>query len=372
MLFYALGQGGRQQAQDSLFVYLLFSVMVIILLELFITIFSSTGFASSHTLLTLSAFFFYLLNPLSGVYYFLYIDQLYNGWEKIPKRKGTLICIPMLLNTIFVVMSLFNGMIFTIDATNTYQRGPYFFLVSICGLVYVAGSQLLMLRYKRNSPQHTFPFVIIYPYPVVIASILQVHLEGIEIIGVAMILTMLMIFLHIQNSHANRDFLTSLYNRSLGSQYLQYLFHHKHKDMCIGGILMDINGFKAINDTYGHDLGDKALRLFAKVLNESFSRSWLICRYGGDEFLVFSELESVQELERAVLELQGNLGFFNNQEDLPIPLSVSIGFAVVENATTTSPEEFIRTLDGLMYSDKANHRSVKQVSAAAQTIRLGR
>ena len=366
MLLYVLGQGGRQQAQDSLFIYLLFSVMIIVLLELCIDIFSGTRFTGSHTVLTLSAFSFYLLNPLPGVFYFLYIDQLHNGWEKIPKKMGVLIFIPMMINAVFVCMSLFNGMIFTIDATNTYGRGEYFFLVSICGLVYVLGSQVHIVRAKRNS-NHTFPRVMIYPYPVVIASILQVHFEGMEIIGVSMILTMLMIFLHIQNTHANKDYLTSLYNRSLGVQYLQYLFQHKQKGKRIGGILMDINDFKAINDTYGHDMGDKSLRVFAKILKESFSHNWLICRYGGDEFLVFCELGSRHELEEAVLELRKNLGFINIKNSLPFPLTVSIGFAIVEDSTT-STEAFIKSLDDGMYADKAKYRSMKQVSVASQTI----
>lgn len=244
MLFYVLGQGGKRQAQDSLFVYLLFAIGIIITLELCIDIFTGRTFAFSQSLLTLSAFLFYLLNPLPGVFYFLYVDQLHKHWEKIPKKMGMLVLVPMAINIIFVVLSLSNGMIFSIDARNTYRRGDYFFLVTLCGLIYVFASYVHMLRFRSRYKGHNlrhFPRFLIYPIPVVAASILQVHIEGMEIIGVSLAITMLMIFLHTQNTHANRDYLTSLYNRSLGEQYLQYLYQHRQVGSLVGGIMMDIN-----------------------------------------------------------------------------------------------------------------------------------
>lgn len=89
--------------------------------------------------------------------------------------------------------------------------------------------------------------------------------------------------------------------------------------------------------------------------------------YGGDEFLVFGEFSSVQELEEAVLELQKDLGSFNLKEDLPILLSISIGFAVVEDATTTSPEDFIRLLDERMYSEKEEYHTIQHLSAKTES-----
>lgn len=355
LLYYVLGQGGKRQAQDSLFVFLLFAILVIIVLELCIDIFTGRTYIFSRTILTLSAFLFYLLNPLPGVFYFLYIDQLYNRWERIPKRMGALVCIPMAINAIFVVMSLFNGMIFSIDASNTYRRGEYIFLVTLCALIYVGVSYVHFFRLRMRTKEkrnRQFPKVLYFPFLVVAASILQVYFEGMEVIGISMALTMLMIFLHIQNTHANKDYLTSLYNRSLGEQYLRYLYQHKRKERFIGGIMMDINGFKAINDTYGHDLGDKALRLFAKLLRESFSRSWLICRYGGDEFLVFSEMESPKDLEDAMGKLEMDLAFFNLSEAFPIPLEVSIGWDVVGDSFEGDWLSFIKALDKKMYGNK--------------------
>ncbi len=281
---------------------------------------------------------------------------------------GLLTFIPILVNALFVLLSLSNGMMYTIDATNTYHRGPYFFLVAIWSLLYVIGAQLHLFRQRKLVKKEKFPFIIAYPFPVVIGSILQVHMPEMQILGVSFAVTLLMAFLHIQNSHANRDYLTFLYNRSLGEQYLQYLYQHKREGKLIGGIMMDINGFKVINDTYGHDLGDKALRLFAKALRESFSREWLICRYGGDEFLVFCELESSKASEEALMRFEMDLALFNRRKELPIPLSVSVGHDVVDDSFEGDWISFLKTLDDKMYANKEQYHTQRPNLEEGDTI----
>lgn len=357
MLFYAFGQNGRRQAQDSLFVSLLFSALVLLVLELLINVFLGSDFAGSRAFLTSIILLFYLLVPLPGALYFLYIDQLHKHWQRVPRQMGILVFIPSFLNAIFVLLSLYNGMIFTLVASNRYQRGRFFFLVFLISSLYMIGSYVHLIRRKRKHPAKSFSMVVAYPFPVIIAGVLQIHFEEMKVLGVSLAITLLMIFLHNQNTHANRDYLTSLYNRSLGSQYLQYLFQHKSKEKLIGGILIDFNGFKLLNDTYGHDMGDQSLRLFSKVLHESFSRDWLICRFGGDEFLIFSKLSSKQELDMAIQELQKNLSVFNDKEVLPTPLSISMGSAIVKAKDYDDSQAFISLLDERMYLDKKKYRS---------------
>lgn len=80
------------------------------------------------------------------------------------------------------------------------------------------------------------------------------------------------------------DCLTGLYNRV----YLEFL--HKRacnkKNCWISGIMIDLNGFKQINDNYGHSEGDLALCIFADLLRKSFSEYGVVTRYAGDEFVL--------------------------------------------------------------------------------------
>lgn len=82
----------------------------------------------------------------------------------------------------------------------------------------------------------------------------------------------------------SRDSLTGLYNRKSGEERIgnalsrsqQYLF-----------FMLDLDNFKQVNDIYGHDQGDKVLRMFGKLAMESFRKEDTVCRMGGDEFIIF-------------------------------------------------------------------------------------
>ena len=85
-----------------------------------------------------------------------------------------------------------------------------------------------------------------------------------------MSLSMLIIFLYVQDNLLHVDVLTGLHNRRNLEKYLNVNLRQTQKPKVIGGILLDINDFKHINDTYGHDEGDKALISVAKILKDGF------------------------------------------------------------------------------------------------------
>lgn len=236
ILNYVLGQKGRRQAQDSLFVSLIVTSLVLLILEMLISVFSGRYFSGSRTFLMALILGFYLLIPLPGALYFLYIDQMHNHWQKTPRRMGRSTFIPILVNAVCVLINLSNGMMFAIDATNTYHRGPYYFIAGICSLVYVLGAQTHLVLQRGVIKKENIASILAFPYPVLIGAGLQMYLPGIQIFGISLALTILLSFLQIQNIHANKDYLTSLYNRSLGQQYLQYLYQHKRKGRLICGI----------------------------------------------------------------------------------------------------------------------------------------
>lgn len=360
MLYYVFGQGGKRQAQDSLFVMLLVCALALLSLDFFLIVLSGRVYPASQVVLSLIAFLFYLLTPLPGYFYFLYVDQLDKRWEKIPHKIGLLGAIPLLLNAVIAVYSLFNGMVFSIDASSTYTRGRYFFLIIAINLLYFIGGQVQSLRHLWIKRTKESFYILIFPSPVIVAAFIQVYVEGTEVMLQAFAITLLMGFLHVQNTHANRDFLTSLYNRSICEEYLNHLFQHKDKGKLIGGMLMDIDGFKGVNDEYGHDLGDRCLRLFSQVLKESFPRHWLICRYGGDEFLLFRQLDSIEEMEDALSQFKRNLDAFNREENLPFTLRVSIGKCVDDEIASGDSVSFFKLLDERMYQSKKQSRKMEQ------------
>jgi len=347
-----MGQGGRRQAQDSIFVALLVSTLSIIILELAVDLLSGRTFSGSRTLLTWVTFWFYVVNPIPGALYLLYLDQLRRRWVKIPRGIGFIAFTPLAIAGVLSFISLFDGIIFTIDSNNVYQRGPLVYLVIIADFICMVFGFAYLILYRNDFKQRDFSFFLFFPLPVLVGAFLQANFYGMEVAGISLAITMLVVYLQMQNSHANKDYLTSLYNRSLSEQYLSHLINHRKKNRAIGGILMDINNFKKINDTYGHDLGDKTLRLFSRLLIDSFGGSWFIARYGGDEFILFREGATEQDLEKDLAYFHVLLEHFNAKETLPFSLAVSTGFALYEASKNMNGPSFIKVLDSLMYEDK--------------------
>jgi len=353
ILFYLLSHGGRRQAQDSIFISLLFATLIIIIFELSIDLLTGKTFEGASTLLTIITLIFYVLNPIPGALYLLYLDQLRRKWIKIPKDIGIVVLTPLIITFVLNIISLFNGIIFVIDENNIYQRGNLFFIIVIADFICLIIGFFYMLICYKDFKGRDFSFFILFPIPVFIGSILQAKFYGVELTGISLAITLLIVFIHTQNSQANKDFLTMLYNRNMSEKYLENILSREKKGLAC--ILMDVNSFKQINDNYGHYLGDTTLRHFAHLLEEGFKASWFIARYGGDEFILFREETNQNNLEKDISFFNTLLDKFNSREILPFTLSVSIGAAMYENTNAKDGTEFIKAVDKLMYENKRSH-----------------
>src|SRR5262249_50268070 len=122
-------------------------------------------------------------------------------------------------------------------------------------------------------------------------------------------------------------------------------------------LVMDLDHFKEINDTYGHHVGDRALRDIAAVLRQAI-RPYDICvRYAGDEFIVVlsgcgaEEAERKRvELQKAVVDLQ-----FEARPGRMLPLAISIGASIFPH-DGDSYETLLATADSRMYRDKTRRK----------------
>ncbi|MFR0541640.1 diguanylate cyclase domain-containing protein, partial [Lactobacillus delbrueckii] len=142
------------------------------------------------------------------------------------------------------------------------------------------------------------------------------------------------------------DYLTGLMSRQAFdrdvSKYLE-----KHKGEPSVAALIDIDDFKYINDLYGHDAGDAALKTFAKVLEDNFGQLGKACRNGGDEFAVFLKRTTMTE-GRAIFKkfFRQKLTFSYQGKDYPY--TISLGFAAYPDQGA-SREELLNKADAALY-----------------------
>jgi diguanylate cyclase (GGDEF)-like protein/putative nucleotidyltransferase with HDIG domain len=126
-------------------------------------------------------------------------------------------------------------------------------------------------------------------------------------------------------------------------------------------VVLDLDDFKEINDTYGHHIGDRALRDVAQVLR-AVIRPYDICvRYAGDEFIVVLAGCGLDEAENKRKELQQAIGetVFEARPGMPIPLSISAGSAVFPH-DGDSYESLLAKADSRMYRDKVARKRESQ------------
>lgn len=153
------------------------------------------------------------------------------------------------------------------------------------------------------------------------------------------------------------DDLTGLYNRR-GFQTLAG--HHMKMAERLGRrvshIFVDLDGLKAINDSFGHRAGDVALIETATLLRETFRESDIIARVGGDEFVVLAFESTGPAHEQWVARLTDNLRRRNERPDRRFRLSLSTGIAYYDPDFPCALDELLDRADALMYEQKRAKR----------------
>ncbi|MGD0736082.1 MAG: sensor domain-containing diguanylate cyclase [Terracidiphilus sp.] len=149
------------------------------------------------------------------------------------------------------------------------------------------------------------------------------------------------------------DHLTQLPNRRFVEMSLQTAIseYQVHQD-AFGVMMIDVDGFKAINDTYGHSFGDRALQEAGRTLMGALRPTDVVGRWGGDEFLAILynvNHENLAELARRCVVVMGRTSV-QDAENRRIGLSISVGAALVRPGDTG--EALIERADELMYKSR--------------------
>ncbi len=155
------------------------------------------------------------------------------------------------------------------------------------------------------------------------------------------------------------DELTGLYNRRYFDRHLTVMLGKAHaQDRDLAVMLLDVDHFKAVNDTHGHDVGDAVLKELAQRLRRNIRGVDLACRFGGEEFVVLmpdtdhKQAESVAERVRTAMAERP----FEVGSVLKLSLTVSVGVSLNEQDRDT-PEMLLKRADIALYRAKREGRN---------------
>ncbi len=173
-----------------------------------------------------------------------------------------------------------------------------------------------------------------------------------------------------------RDALTGLYNRGFLDHYMETAFAEsaeRREPLSIA--FTDLDKFKNVNDTYGHQVGDQILAATANILNANVRSSDIVARYGGEEFIIVfpnSGSELVNTICQRIVE-----AFQNTRHDVGAPdditVTISVGMATQgENRTFKSIADFIDAADKALYTAKLQGRNRSIPFDLVERISAGR
>ena len=182
------------------------------------------------------------------------------------------------------------------------------------------------------------------------------------------------------------DALTGLYNfRHFKSMLQAEMDRSKRSGIPTSLVLLDLDHFKRVNDTYGHEVGNQALRHLADILRGEVRTTDIVCRYGGEEFaMIFPETHlnlAVKVADRIRQEIADNP---LHHEDRDIGLTASMGASVYMKTSVLDIDEFIDSVDKYLYEakqsgrncichiDYADLRKVTEVGAVERALLFGR
>jgi diguanylate cyclase (GGDEF)-like protein len=174
----------------------------------------------------------------------------------------------------------------------------------------------------------------------------------------------------VQYRAATRDYLTGLYNRRAAISIAEAELARatrKPSSLCV--LMVDIDHFKLVNDTYGHDGGDEVLKFFAQLLNQTLRQPDLVARFGGEEFLIVlpdTDLTGAQTMAERLLQTLHNSMLEYGGRSFGVTCSMGV-------AAWRGPEENFSTLlvraDLLLYQAKQQGRD-RYVSEYCRTPSL--
>lgn len=294
----------------------------------------------------LSGSWLFLGNVLTGYtwakFLTMHLNIPFTAMRKRVYRAGGIAAV------ILLIINIFYPLVFS-NSDGTYQRGPAYSVFLILAFLYISDSLYLYVKCRKKvGTLKLFP-VEVFLVPIVIGVVVQALFVEIAITWTSIAIAIAGIMTALKNETIFLDHLTGLYNRV----YLEFLQKqaYKKKDVRVCGIMADLNGFKEINDNYGHAEGDSALIITADTLRKSFGEYGVVTRYAGDEFVIMLNTTDERLVRELIERAKKNFAQENIRNGKPYTLSASMGYAICDLKVETM-DAFMNRIDRRMYKDK--------------------
>ena len=267
------------------------------------------------------------LFAIACLIWFFYSETMQGSRFLATRYRMALVALPTAVVVALAFTSYWTHALFYIDAQGVYRRGAAYMIqpiVSYCYVIYTSLHAFVQARkvesLQKKAIYRTLAF---FAVPALVGGTFQV-VFSVPGLCIGIMISILLLYIVYQEQLISTDPLTGLNNRNRFETYMLSLFSGADQADDVYLLMMDADGFKQINDHYGHVEGDHALQVVSKALKDVCSMSGgFIARYGGDEFVVLQKAATEQEIINLCTAVNDELA----RAEVPYALRMSIGYA---------------------------------------------
>ncbi len=282
------------------------------------------------------------------------------AFEKAPHRNRPInrfaVLFPFLASTIALILNYLLAPQFLLNDQLDTLAGYNIYLVLV-PCIYMAAILFYTLRKALSeesmNDKRKHLFIGFFPLITIIGGVVEtLWFPQMPFFCFCALILMLIFYIQSIELRISLDPLTQLNNRGQLTKYSSQRANLHVEGRMTYVIMIDIDSFKQINDTYGHAEGDKALVLVSDALKKGLNRHGMpsfLGRYGGDEFILIIHPVTALEAELLIREIREEVA--KAGRDVPYPLSISVGCAELESGEETIKNCIVRA-DDLLYQDK--------------------
>lgn len=204
--FHMIRHDARRTSSRKIFGALILANIILLSLEMLLNIFTGIETPAARALLPVIVLIFYILNPVPEALWVIYLNAII---RKDKRRENwlliILVSIPLLINAFFSLISLHSGLLFRIDAQNTYHRGPWFSILILSCYSYLFYNMILIIIKRRSIPKHEFWVSFSAALLPVVAGALQGLFYGISLIWTALSFSLLIVYMNLQSEQVYQE-----------------------------------------------------------------------------------------------------------------------------------------------------------------------
>lgn len=359
IIIFNIGKGIDKQI-STLVLYRMMKLLVIYFIADSVWIVFETGVLQCSTkVMYLLTIIPYACLLIASWLWFFYCELVQKN-TAILTHKGTFKTIlPLYIAIIILIGGIFSEHLFHIDENGFLEYGPLY-LILLCGpfgyLLYSSYKAFHRASTSNRYHDHGLYFSMgLFPLLPLICGILQSYFLLVPILCFGATAASMFLYISAIDNRISTDPLTQINNRQEMERYLTSKMKSATSGLDLYLLILDVDHFKGINDTYGHVEGDKALVTVADAMRASCgvcrNRPFL-SRYGGDEFIVIMEAAEENDVLEMVDSIRSNVTKLNKESGAAFVLEACIGYAKYDYNNPITIPQLIAKADDKLYEMK--------------------